>query len=104
MVRARKANAAVDAYHKEIGEGYTREVTVDVEGVPRRLDLASKDAQIGVEYKTGKQYASEANRWEIARDQILVKQGWTIQWVFQGSASLPLQQALTKAGITYIFR
>ena len=38
MGRARRANAAADAYHQRVGWG-TRELEVDGEGVPRRLDI-----------------------------------------------------------------
>ncbi len=53
MRRAIEANKAVDAYHEEIGGWGEREVTVDVEGVPRRLDIADETALRGIEYKPG---------------------------------------------------
>lgn len=106
MVRARRAHAAVNDYHSNLGWG-AREVTVDVnlngESVRRRLDIADVDAWRGVEFKTGYQTHNEANRFEIARDAELVKRGWSIEWTFQGTASKPLLDALDKAGIPYKF-
>ncbi len=103
MTRATRAHAAADAYHQEIGWGQ-REVTIDVEGMPRRLDIADEAALRGVEYKTGYQTLTEANNWEIMRDQILVQRGWQIEWVFEGTASKPLLQALKDALIPFRFR
>src|SRR5262249_21006368 len=70
MKQATKANAAMDAYQKELGWGQ-REVTVEVEGVERRLDIGDESTMRGVEHKTGYQTATQANRWEVLRDQIL---------------------------------
>ncbi len=99
MVRAKEAHQAVDAYHTQLGWG-SREATVDVEGVDRRLDIADVATQRGVEYKTGYQYLGEENRSEMARDEVLVKKyGWDISWVFEGKASKQLLDALKKAGI-----
>ena len=39
MERATKAHAAVNKYHNQLGWG-KREVTIEVEGVSRRLDIA----------------------------------------------------------------
>jgi hypothetical protein len=103
MERATQAHEAVNKYHAQQGWG-KREVTIDVEGVPRRLDIADVARQRGVEYKTGYQSRTQDNLWEITRDEALVKQGWTIEWVFQGKASGPLMNELTKAGIKYSFR
>jgi hypothetical protein len=103
MQQARKANVAVDAYHKQLGWG-TREVTIDVEGMPRRLDIADRAAMRGIEYKTGYQTFNAANRWEIARDQVLTEQGWNIKWVFEGKASKPLLEALKDAKIPVEFK
>ncbi|VTR96974.1 hypothetical protein [Tuwongella immobilis] len=74
MERATKAYEAVNKYHGQLGWG-KREVTIDVEGVPRRLDIADVARQRGVEYKTGYQSRTQDNLWEIARDEALVKQG-----------------------------
>jgi hypothetical protein len=101
MQRAIRANNAADAYREKIGWG-EREVTVDVEGVPRRLDIADEAALRGVEYKTGAQSLTEDNAWEITRDEILVKQGWSIDWVFEQEPSAPLRSALDKAGVNTI--
>ena len=103
MVRARQANAAVNAYHKQLGWG-RRELEVEVEkGVMRRLDIGDKLAKRGIEFKTGYQTASQENLSELARDQTLIRQGWDIKWVFQGSASNPLLSALKEARISYEF-
>jgi hypothetical protein len=101
MQQARKANAAVDAYHENIGWGQ-REVTVDAGGVKRRLDIADRKKQRGIEYKTG--YTSLKNpsiTSEIERDAILVQEGWDIEWVFRDGASEPLLEELSKTGIKY---
>ncbi len=104
MTRASAANEAVDAYHQTLDWGQ-REVTVtsNVDGVDyaRRLDIADVASQRGIEYKTGYQYGSADNLWEVARDQSLVENGWDIQWVFRDSASQPLLDALDQAGIRY---
>jgi hypothetical protein len=104
MVRARAANAAVDAYHSTLGWG-RREVTVSstVDGVqfPRRLDIADVATQRGIEYKTGYQTANVDNLWEIARDKALLDSGWDVRWVFRDTASQPLKDALTRAGIRW---
>jgi len=105
MKQALKANKAVADYHTTLGWG-EREVTVDVEGVARRLDIAdtTPGRMRGIEYKTGDIYASQDILWEVTRDKILVDQGWSITWVFEGHASKPLLQALSDAKIKVIFR
>jgi RHS repeat-associated protein len=100
IAQALRAHAAVDAYHETLGWG-RREVTLDVEGIPRRLDIADKATFRGREVKTGAQYATQENLWEIQRDQILRDKGWDIQWHFEGTVSKPLRDALNKAGIPY---
>jgi hypothetical protein len=40
---------------------------------------------------------------ELARDAVLVKQGWSITWVFQGTASAPLLRALEDVGIGFTY-
>jgi hypothetical protein len=105
QTRASQANAAADAYHQTLGWG-TREVTVDdisVDGeqTSRRLDIADKALQKGVEYKTGYQSATADNMWELKRDAELVRRGWDIEWVFRDTASQPLLDALHDAGIRY---
>lgn len=100
MERATQAKQAEEAYRERLGWGQTQ-VTVEVEGVPRRLDIADPATQRGVEVKTGAQYATQENLWEIARDEILREQGWDIRWHFEGHVSQPLKDALDKAGIPY---
>jgi RHS repeat-associated protein len=100
MVRARVANQAADAYHQKLGWG-EREVTVDVEGVPRKLDIADVARRRGAEHKTGYQTATQENLWEIERDRILTEQGWEMRWQFDGTASKPLKKALDEAKIPH---
>jgi hypothetical protein len=100
MNQASRANSAVDKFHEGLGWG-EREVTIDVEGVPRRLDIADRATMRGVEHKTGYQSLTRDNAWEITRDEILMKQGWSIRWQFDGDASKPLLKALNDAGIPH---
>jgi len=77
-------------------------VTVDAEGVPRRLDIAVLEEFRAIEVKPGAQYATQDNLWQIVRDEILIKKyRWNIRWHFDGTASQPLQAALTAAGIPF---
>jgi hypothetical protein len=57
-----------------------------------------------VEYKTGDIAARQEILWEVMRDAALVKAKWHIEWVFEGTATGPLQRALTEAGIPFILR
>ena len=106
VTNAGRANRAVDTYHARIGWGQ-RELETEVEGVVRRLDIGDPVARRGVEYKTGKQSLTSTGKdgkvggshWELERDRILVERGWDIQWVFEGTASKPLLNALDNAGI-----
>lgn len=98
MVRAKKANVAVDKFHSSLGWDDT-EVTVKIKGFDRRLDIADQTAKKGIEYKTGTIYNDEAIRWVWQRDKWLVDKGWDIEWVFEGTASQPLVDALKAAGI-----
>lgn len=104
QIRARDANTAADDYQKNAGWGI-REVTVEVEinGVTsnRRLDIADVAAQKAVEYKTGYQSATLDNIWELQRDAALVREGWSIEWIFRDRASQPLVDALDRAGIKH---
>jgi len=101
MTRAERASATVRAYRDKLGWG-DLEVTVDAEGVPRRLDIADPEGFRAVEVKTGAQYATQDNLWQILRDEILInKRGWRIRWHFEGTASEPLQAALKAAGIPF---
>ena len=92
----------MDAYHERLGWG-EREVTLDANGQPRRLDIADVSTQRGIEHKTGYQTANEFNLSEIARDRILMQNGWKIEWVFEGTASKNLMQSLIDAGIPFKF-
>ncbi len=71
----------------------------------RLLDIAdpSPDVRRGIEHKTGYQTASDDILWEVDRDAQLVKDGWDIEWVFDGKASKPLLDALEDASIPYKF-
>ncbi|UHO40788.1 hypothetical protein H5J24_10465 [Chryseobacterium capnotolerans] len=99
MLNAKRGNAAADAYRDQLGWG-KREVTVDVNGTPRRLDIADIDDMRGVEVKSGDYFSrTEEIRSEIARDKQLVEQGWDIEWRIEGGASQPLLDELKEAGI-----
>ncbi len=100
MTRAIDANAAVDAYHNQLDWGH-REVTLTVDGTPRRLDIVDTRSQRAIEYKTGYQVADQENLSELERDAKLVSWGWDIKWVFEGKASQPLLDALKSQGISY---
>jgi hypothetical protein len=79
MTRAERAGATVKAYRDKLGWG-DLEVTVDADGVPRRLDIADLEGSRAVEVKTGAQYATQENLWQILRDEILIKKyGWSIR-------------------------
>lgn len=109
MTKAVNAHKAVDDYHSTLGWG-GREVSiivqVDGKNYIRRLDIADSNPLIrkGVEYKTGYQTATQENLWELKRDAELVKLGWNINWVFEGTASKPLLNALDNAKIKYLFK
>jgi hypothetical protein len=100
MTRAAEANAVVDAYHQRLGWG-RREVTIDVEGVPRRLDIADAATRRAREVKGGYQSLNQETQWEILRDQVLREKGWDIRWHFDGYATPQLRNALDKAGIPF---
>ncbi|MEZ4858744.1 MAG: DUF4157 domain-containing protein [Flavobacteriaceae bacterium] len=102
MKQAPKANAAMDAYHEKVGWG-KREVTVKSKYGDRRLDIADIKTKKGIEHKTGYQTANQSNLFEVKRDADLMKAGWKIEWVFEGTASKPLLEALDKAKIPYKF-
>lgn len=102
MTRATKAHKATDEFHETLGWG-EREVTVDVNGQARRLDIADVADRRGLEYKSGSYFSrTEDIMSEIARDTELVKQGWDIDWVIDGTASQPLIDELKNAGINVI--
>ena len=104
MQRARIANQAVDDYHTEIKWG-DREITVDIDGEVRRLDIADTDLMKGVEVKSGNYFSkTEDIMSEIARDKKLVERGWEIDWVIEGRASQPLLDELKNSGINIIQR
>lgn len=102
MIRATDAHRAADDLMAQRGWG-RREVTVQVkvdgQDVNRRLDIADVAGQRGIEHKSGYQYLSQENAWELKRDAQLVKEGWDIEWVVDGTASEPLKQAARDAGI-----
>jgi hypothetical protein len=100
MGRARAANKVVDDYHGGLGWG-RREVTVDVDGVPRKLDIADVATRRGFEVKSGYTTLNAEIRSELARDAALRGQGWDIRWHFDGTASKPLMQELDRLGIPY---
>jgi len=100
MTRATQANAVVEAYHQRLGWG-RREITIDVEGVPRKLDIADAATRRAREVKSGYQSLTQETHWEILRDQILREKGWDVRWHFDGYATPQLRGALEKAGILF---
>ena len=102
MVKAIKANAGVNDYHKAIGWGKT-EQTIKLSGKNRRLDIADVEAQKGIEFKeysSGRVYNSGDVKTEVLLDKKLVDTGWDIKWVFKGcSPSGPLEKSLKTAEI-----
>jgi len=100
MIRARIANRIVDDIHSRLGWG-RREVTVNVHGVPRRLDVADVATRRAVEVKTGYVTLNAEIRSQLARDAALRIQGWSIWWHFVGTASQPLLRELDRLGIPY---
>lgn len=109
MTRATDAHKAADDLWAERGSWGRRESTTPVlmpDGttVNRRFDIGDNTAQRGIEHKSGYQYLSEENAWELKRDAELVKQGWDVEWVVDGTASQPLLDALRDAGITVTVR
>lgn len=106
ITKAKHANSRRDAYHKEIGWGETEQtVQVRVDGTihTRRHDIADIPNKKAVEHKTGYQSLNRDVSWELDRDKQLVKDGWKIEWVFEGNASKPLVNALKEAGISVKF-
>lgn len=106
MVRATNAHKVVDDYHRQLGWG-KREVTInDIGGtdLTRRLDIADVSARKGVEVKSGYITHDDAIRLEIQKDQLLIEDGWDIQWHFDGTASKPLLDALDEANIPWTFQ
>ena len=107
QVQALRANVAAESYRSKVGFPDSQ-FTVDVEGEARRLDMGNLQQKIGVEYKTGYQSLTKTgprgvggNLWELERDSILIKKGWSIKWVFEnGTASKPLLNALDAVKIT----
>lgn len=103
MTRATDAHKAADALMAERGWG-RRESTTSVrmpdgQSYDRRFDIGDNSAQRGIEHKSGYQYLSAENDWELRRDAELVKRGWDVEWVVDGTASQPLLDALKAAGI-----
>jgi hypothetical protein len=106
--RARKANAVVAAEHTRLGWGETEQTVPVGRDEVRRLDIADKKTQKGVEvkaYETGYISASEDIVWEVERDAKLVKRGWQITWLLiDTQPSGPLLKQLRDAGITVEIR
>jgi filamentous hemagglutinin len=100
MTKATKAHEAAEAYRQQIGWGEP-EVTINVDGATRRLDIADIVGERAIEYKTGYISKTQEILWEVERDKKLVQQGWNIEWVFEGTPSQPLLQELRDAGIKY---
>lgn len=97
MKNARRGNSAADNYQKEIGWG-KREVSIDVNGKTRKLDIADKAQKKGVEVKDYEKrnvpFDKEIKN-EAALDKELMKDGWDIEWIFKGKGpSKPLQEYL----------
>jgi len=93
----------VDDYFTSVGWG-RREVTLDINGQKRRLDIADESDLRGIEFKEyseGKVYASEMIRKEVELDGLLVStRGWEMEWVFKGcEPSGPLRKLLEDRGI-----
>jgi hypothetical protein len=104
MVRARLASEAEKLYQQEIGWGKlqeTVEVRIDGNIENRRLDIVDSPNIRAIEYKTGYQYRSADNLWELRRDAQLVKEGWKITWVFRDQVAKPLLEELDRNGIKY---
>jgi len=108
QTRAIIANQRAEVYQAKMGYP-DREFPVDIEGVTRRIDMGDQGAKFAVEYKSGTRHTATAtgpdggvggNLWEVARDEILVEKGWTVEWVFEVAPTPKLRQALVDAGIT----
>ena len=106
MIKAAKSHTGVNDYHKTIGWG-KREVSINVGGKKRRLDIADEIAEKGIEvkeYSSGKVYNSVDIRNEVELDKLLVDDDWVIEWMFKGcSPSGPLETSLKQAGIIINF-
>lgn len=101
MVRATKARQAEEAYRERLGWPASQK-TVTVDGHVRRVDVYHPGPPPRArEVKTGKQYATKENLWELERDKALRDLGWDVRWHFEGHVSQPLKDALDEAGIPY---
>ncbi len=100
MLRAQRGHQIADAYHEVHGWG-KREVTVEVGGQRRRLDIADVRTRRAVEVKEGYVSRSDEIMWEVRRDAELVQQQWTIMWYIEGRLSDPLRDELRAAGILF---
>jgi hypothetical protein len=102
LSKSTTANEVVNTYQQKLGWGKT-EVTVNVEGSSRRLDIADIKTKKGLEikkYENGYISATEDIRWEIERDANLVKNKWDITWVLLDTKpSQPLLELLKNANI-----
>jgi hypothetical protein len=103
MTRWTRSDQAAEEYWETIGKWGEREGTVNLpNGQTRRLDITDVAGRRGVEHKTGDQYLTADNLSELERDAMLVEDGWSIQWVFAGHVSKPLEARLRAAGIEVI--
>jgi hypothetical protein len=104
MTRASVADEFVIDYQGKLGWG-RRQVTVDADGLPRKLDIADKATRRGVEVKSSvadRRFSlSPEVSSEIARDKWLVEHGWDIEWNFNVRMGITdgLREALEAAGI-----
>ncbi len=103
MTRASDAHRIADNYHQRLGWGQ-REVTIQNvggTGQSRQLDIADVATQRGVEVKSGYASLSPTVRSQLAKDKLLVEEGWDIRWHFEDKASQPLKNKLKNAGIPF---
>lgn len=102
MRREIQNNIVLNKYHGKMGDG-EKELTIDLNGKPRKLDSADADTMKGTEIKSRK-YVSRSKEIlkEIVKDEALIKKGWQITWKIDGKASQPLFNELTRAGIAII--
>jgi len=100
---ARRANEIVAREARRLGVVTTEESIKLPKGEQRRLDIVDLTAMHGIEvkaYELSKIYATKEILDEVRRDAILVKQGWSIDWLLiDTEASGPLLKALSDAGI-----
>lgn len=103
MNNALRGNKVANEVHSELGWG-KREVTVEIDGQKRRLDIADPAKNKGVEvkaYESGKVGSDSHVLKEIELDGKLIKQkDWEIEWIFKGCEPTDsIRAALEAAGI-----